>query len=145
MSVRAPDMRAATLEALSHLPDDVSLTFTVSAGDLRRALESRAGKGPTLLTTEQAAATLGYTEDRWRRWAAKGKIAGAFQHSGGAPWRLPRNACEAWLDALRGAASSQKGKRGGARGPRRRSEPRVLPSDLARDGSVLSIADGRQT
>ncbi|HEX7089639.1 MAG TPA: helix-turn-helix domain-containing protein [Longimicrobiales bacterium] len=86
------------LSALAYLPDDAVLTVSVRKKDLLAALEARAG-GPRVFSTAQAAEFLGYTVQRWRRWAQAGVIAGAWQDEGGR-WRLPRAACEAHLERL---------------------------------------------
>lgn len=116
------------LAALACLPDGASLTITVSAGDLRAALTAREG-GPSVLTCEAASLHLGKTPEFWRRLAADGKIAGAWQDAERGPWSLPRAACDAHLRALaargrrrgtNGAASVTPLFDGGrARGPRR--------------------------
>lgn len=92
------------LSALAYLPDDAVLTLSVRKADLLAALEARAG-GPRVFSTSQAAEFLGYTVQRWRRWAAAGVIEGAWQDEGGR-WRLPRASCEAHLEKLQREGSS---------------------------------------
>jgi hypothetical protein len=97
-----------TLGALAHLPDDAQITITVRKADLAKALETRAG-GPLIMTTTQAAHILGYTPERWRRWAQSGAIPGAYQNSEEGAWHLPRGACEQHIANL--------GRRGTKRQP----------------------------
>ena len=104
------------LRALAYLPDDAVLTVSVRKADLLAALEARAG-GPRVFSTSQAAEFLGYTVQRWRRWAAAGVIEGAWQDEGGR-WRLPRAACEAHLERLQREGSSPE-KRAQRRARRR--------------------------
>lgn len=132
------------LQALALLPPDTAVTVTVAAGALVRALEIRAG-GPEVLSSKQAATLLGYSADQWKRWAAEGAIAGAWQDSPGAPWHLPRAACEAHIGRLQqrgrkahppqaaqasttGARSTSRSPRSGARGPRASHVP--SPSEV---------------
>jgi hypothetical protein len=87
------------LALLSFLPEDAQLAVGIRKSDLLRAIERRNG-GPTTIDTKQAAALLGFTSDRWRRWAEGGLISGAWQDAPRAPWHLPRAACEAHIRAL---------------------------------------------
>jgi len=88
-----------TIGALAHLPDDAQVTISIRKADLVKALEQRAG-GPAVLTTTQAAKGLGYTAERWRRWAVDGVVDGAYQDAAEGPWHLPRVSCEAHIARL---------------------------------------------
>lgn len=118
------------LAALGFLPPESTVTISVSVQDLRVALEKQAG-GPDVMTAELAALHVGRTAEFWRRAAAAGEIAGAWQDAKGGPWRLPRAACEAHIRALqhRGrrvvpigtTAAALPFDGGKARGPRKAS------------------------
>jgi len=113
---------ADVVSALAFLPDEAQLTISVSAADLRAALEAKAG-GPQVVTAEQAALHIGRTPEFWRRMAKAGKIAGAWQDSSHGPWRLPRQACELYLRSLQQRRTSARAAvipfdGGKARGPR---------------------------
>lgn len=133
------DLESVALQLLGLLPPEAPIVVTLRAGDLVGVLQQRLQTGARIITTEQAAEAFGYTEDRWRRWAGSGKIEGAYQHSEGAPWRLPRAACEQLLSRLKGERIARKAKHR-ARGPRRRSVPEVLPSSRT---DIVSIDDAR--
>lgn len=124
---------AELLSALTFLPDELTITVSVSVRELRAALEAKAG-GPRVLTAEQAAQHVGRTADYWRRAAKRGELAGAWQDSEHGPWRLPREACEAHLrnaQHRRRAPThvtavipfSGRGKRGPRRSPSAASAP----------------------
>jgi len=118
----APRSRIADLvSALAFLDDDAQVQISVRAGDLRAALEARAG-GPSIVTAEQAAAHIGRTPEFWRRAAKSGNIAGAWQDNEHGPWRLPREACEQYLRSLQKRRTSSRAvipfDGGKARGPR---------------------------
>lgn len=117
---------AELVASLAHLPDDANLTVTIPVGDLRHALEAKAG-GPRELTPADAAHYLGRSIEFWRDAAKRGAIEGAYQEKRGRIWRLPRGACEAHLRALqqRGRKSAPRSRDslpfdgGRARGPRK--------------------------
>jgi len=101
-----------TIAALAALPDDAQVTLTLRKRDLLHALQAR-DVGPDVLTTKQAAKRYGYEADTWRRWAEGGSIDGAYQHAAGAPWRLPRAACEAQLARVRARGQPPAGRPAG--------------------------------
>jgi hypothetical protein len=119
----APRSRLTDLvAALAFLDDDAQITISVRAGDLRAALEAKAG-GPSVVTAEQAALHIGRTPEFWRRAAKAGKLSGAWQDNAHGPWRLPREACEQYLRSLQRRRTSARAAvipfdGGKARGPR---------------------------
>jgi D-alanyl-D-alanine carboxypeptidase len=98
---------ADTLAAIAALPDDAKITVSIEKADFVRALERRGAGGADVVDTLTAASTLGYTADRWRRWCAAGRIAGAWQDAKGGSWRMPRASCTAHLAQLRQQGARQ--------------------------------------
>lgn len=107
---------------LALLPSDAQLTITVCKADLLRVLDEARGAGPENIDTKRAAARLGYSADRWRRWAEQGKIAGAWQDARGGSWHLPFASCEAHIRELQ-----KRGRATLVRGARTESSSRSLP------------------
>ena len=91
-----PTRIADILRSLGYLPDDAELTITVDVASLKAALTAQS-RGPEILTAEQAAQHFGFTPERWRRWAKRGHVDGAYQESTGGPWRLPKPGVEAMI------------------------------------------------
>ena len=112
----------AVASLLALLPDDAQLTITVGKADLLRALDEGSGANPEHIDTKRAAARLGYSADRWRRWAEQGRITGAWQDARGGSWRLPFASCEAHIRELQ-----KRGQAALIRGTRSASSSRSLP------------------
>lgn len=81
-------------EMIANLPDDaeVSVTVSVQAGELRKAMES---SGPVYITTSEASRRYSRSP-RWWCEAAK-DIPGAYKDR---RWRLPVQGCEEHLARL---------------------------------------------
>ena len=106
-------------------PDDVLKVRTVL-----KLLEDAAPKA--ILSTVEAAALFGYSDKSWLQWCQEGEVWGldasgkrweAWQDAEGAPWRLPRVACEARIARLHTEGSRRKE---GLRGPRVPAPHRTL-------------------
>lgn len=87
------------VQVLAHLADDAQVTISIRKADLVKALEARA-VGSSFFTTIQASRLIGYTRERWRRWAAAGVLEGAYQERSDGIWHLPRASCEAHIALL---------------------------------------------
>lgn len=82
-------------EVLAHLPDDIEISITMTAKDLRKAL-TRADGGPAFVSTVWCAEHLGFSTRQWRDWCESGLIDGATKDEGGR-WRLPNQAAREHL------------------------------------------------
>lgn len=78
----------------------VTLSATAPADVWRRLLGMQTS-APENLSTRQCAATFGWSEAQWRRWASG--IEGAVRD--GKAWRIPREAAKMWADRKMGRAA----------------------------------------
>jgi hypothetical protein len=90
------DLATTILANLTALPEDTTISFSLSVAAARRAL-SRATGGPEWLSTAQAAEIIGGSSRIWRQWAEKGWIEGARRDQAG-NWRLPNTSARAQFE-----------------------------------------------
>lgn len=119
-----PMNKQETLDALANLPDDAKLTFTVHAGEFRRAME-RAAPGPEAVSTTWCQDNLGYSSRQWRQWCEEGKIPGSGKDAGGR-WRLPNRVARTHFDAVLRAGGASPVPPGGP-GAGEGTDVRVTP------------------